>query len=650
MTGQTSTTGETIGALSCSTSKSTRVSVSDSGNPPVTTTTLMNSNIITSHPDPLTSHTSVTSSFQLQGIPSFSMISQTDSSISTSTSATLSAGNMIRKDLGISGCIPSSTTPAQVTTTMQSSPTHGSKHALVHQPSNIQSGEETASFSHWSKPDLKKKQTPMSSTTTTSTPFTTTLTGTVQQRIVINTTTPLAAGTQILLNNTRFVVPRQGLGPGTHVLVISSPASQQVPTASAASTVALVPPPQGTSSATVAPQVPVLSQSSTRLACVPAAGSSFVACTTAVGSAMLSNTPNVMSVRVTGTPGLGSALPSKTNVVSALPRLPTVQTEHCASGTLKLVSSPPRLSIPALLSPGITSAPAPGSVAATVRFAAGMPMQTNYSSPILSSVAQPLSRLSASQSSLPVLPSPSAVSLPSPASLSSAATPQAAGTSLHSSLPAIQVSVSTSSPGTYSQQAARIVAPSTSLSQALLHTGLGNTSIKTQAPAVMQPVLAAARTQMLPRVAVPPIISTVSKVQTLPIATVPPIGSTVSPPETSPVVTTSPSSGTVIITPSQSLTSLTVNNTIHPPDILTNQVVGKHSLQTSALDIHANVSSKLLLSPDRAVLSTVQCQVHPAELPAYPKLLDVLMVPPNSSTGTLHTLDSSFQPSQADTN
>ncbi|XP_041104489.1 uncharacterized protein KIAA2026-like [Polyodon spathula] len=45
----------------------------------------------------------------------------------------------------------------------------------------------------------------------------------VQQKIVINTSTPLAPGTQIVINNTRLIVPPQGLGPGSHVLLISSP-------------------------------------------------------------------------------------------------------------------------------------------------------------------------------------------------------------------------------------------------------------------------------------------------------------------------------------------------------------------------------------------------------------------------------------------
>ncbi|MFT7815441.1 uncharacterized protein KIAA2026 homolog [Arapaima gigas] len=46
---------------------------------------------------------------------------------------------------------------------------------------------------------------------------------TIQQKIVINTTTPLSPGSHIVINNTRFIVPAQGLGPGSHMLLISSP-------------------------------------------------------------------------------------------------------------------------------------------------------------------------------------------------------------------------------------------------------------------------------------------------------------------------------------------------------------------------------------------------------------------------------------------
>ncbi|XP_039636366.1 uncharacterized protein KIAA2026 isoform X3 [Perca fluviatilis] len=454
LSGKTTTIGQTIGALSRSPSKSTRMSVSDTGRPTATTIGLVpitSSNTITSCSAQIASYASPTTSSQLQGIPSFTMISQTCSSTSTSTAATLPAGNLIKKELGMPSSILSSNSPAQVTTTVQSSPAQTSTSTLVRQLSNIQTGigEETISLS---SSQLALNKTPISSATTANTPFITSATGTIQQRIVINTSTPLAAGTQILLNNACFVVPPQGLGPGSHVLIISSPAPQ-VPTATRSSV-----PPQGVVSVT--------------------------------------------------TPG-----------------------------------------------PGIQ-------------------------------------------------PQPTEVG---------------------------------------------IAAPSTALSQALVHMGLGNnTLVQKTVPAVMQPVLAGTRRQVLPTVAVPPIVSAMSRVQMLPIATVPPIENTVNTLETAPVVTGSSSSSTVIIRPAQPITSLKTNNTIHPPVILTNQALGKPSLQTTSLGMHTNVASKLLISPDGAVLNPVQYQVNAVELNACPNQLDALVVSPNSSTGALHTHDSSLQPSQAD--
>ncbi|XP_042364917.1 uncharacterized protein KIAA2026 [Plectropomus leopardus] len=659
LSGKTTTIGQTIGALSCSPSKSTPVSVPDTGHPPANTTglvTVTSSNTITSCSAQLASHAPLTTSCQLQGIPSFSMISQPGSSTSMSTAATLPAGHTIKKDVGIPASILTSSSPAQVTTTVQSSPAQPSTPTLVRQPSNIQSGigEEATSF--LSSSQLALKKTPISSATNTNTPFSTSATGTIQQRIVINTSTPLAAGTQILLNNARFVVPPQGLGPGSHVLIISSPAPQQVPTANAPSTGASVPP-QGASHVTVAPRAPVLPKSPARLPGVPAVSSPFVACTPAVGPSLLATTPNVMPVRLTGTPGMGSAwLPSKTNVVSALPRLPVAQAGNFASppvGTPTLVQSPPRFSsVPSPVSPVVTSTL--GSTLTPIRLAAGAPTRAESSSTLSHEVEPPLSRLSAPLSSLSVLPSPSAVALPSPvtpvpAPLSSAAAPVLAGTPA-SSLPAQQVvSVTTPNPGIQPQQTAvGIAAPSTAPSHALVHTGLGITSVKKTVPAVVQSLLAGTRTQVLPTVAVPPIVNAVSRMQTLPIATVPPIGSTVNTFETAPVVTAPSASSTVIITPAQPITSLKTNSTIHPPVVLTNEALGKHSLQTLSLGTHTNVAPKLLISPDGAVLNTVQCQVNPVELPACPKPSDALVVSPNSSTGALNTHNSSLQPLQTD--
>ncbi|KAG9486723.1 hypothetical protein GDO78_006872 [Eleutherodactylus coqui] len=46
------------------------------------------------------------------------------------------------------------------------------------------------------------------------------------QKLVINTSTPLAPGTQITINGTRLIVPPQGLGAGSHVLLLSTNTKQ----------------------------------------------------------------------------------------------------------------------------------------------------------------------------------------------------------------------------------------------------------------------------------------------------------------------------------------------------------------------------------------------------------------------------------------
>ncbi|KAM6230947.1 putative bromodomain-containing protein 10 isoform 2-T4 [Porphyrio hochstetteri] len=51
----------------------------------------------------------------------------------------------------------------------------------------------------------------------------------IQQKIVINTSMPLAPGTQIMINGTCFVVPPQGLGAGSHVLLLSCNTKQTTP-------------------------------------------------------------------------------------------------------------------------------------------------------------------------------------------------------------------------------------------------------------------------------------------------------------------------------------------------------------------------------------------------------------------------------------
>ncbi|CAJ1070213.1 LOW QUALITY PROTEIN: uncharacterized protein KIAA2026 [Xyrichtys novacula] len=645
LTGKTTTIGQTIGALSYSPSKSIPVSVSIPSCPTANTTALTHNPVITSKTTTscsaqLSSHTSLTTSSKLQGISTIPFISKSSSSLSTSA-ATPTTGNVIKKDIGVHPGILSSNSPAQVITTVQGSPAQTS--SVICQPLKPTSGIVEESLSSSSELALNKIPATVPGVSSTNTPVTTPATGMIQQRIVINTSTPLAAGTQILLNNARFVVPPQGLGPGSHVLIISSPSQQQVPTASAASTAASVPP-HGVSHVTLAPRASVLPQSPAGLPSVPAVSAPFVASTPVVRPSLPATAPNFIPVQPNN---LGSILHSKTNVVSALPRLPGSFASPSVS-TPTLVSSQPRLvGVPALVS---SSAPVLGSTLATIRLATGTPMRAECSSTIAPTVAPTLSRLPAPLSSFSLLPNPPAVPLPSPIITVPATISSAAGTpALHPSLPTQQmVSVSNPGPGIQPQHTAiRGPAQSTSVTHAMVNTGLGNSPIRKTVPAGMQPVLAGIRTQVLPTVAVPPIVSAVSRMQTLPIATVPPIGSTVSTCETLPVVTAPALSSTVIISPAQTTSTLKSNNSLHPPVNQTNHALGKHSLQTSSFGMHTSVSSRLLISPDGAVLSTVQGQVNTAKLTACPKPLDTAVVSPNSSTGALHTHDSSVQASQA---
>ncbi|TNN81204.1 hypothetical protein EYF80_008538 [Liparis tanakae] len=105
LSGKTTTIGQTIGALSRSPSKNTPLSTSDTGRPPATTTGLVpltSSNTITSCSAQLASSSSLTPSCQLQGVPSFPVLSQPGPS--TSAAAMLPAGNVVKKVL----CTPSS--------------------------------------------------------------------------------------------------------------------------------------------------------------------------------------------------------------------------------------------------------------------------------------------------------------------------------------------------------------------------------------------------------------------------------------------------------------------------------------------------------------------------------------------------------------
>ncbi|KAM9794410.1 putative bromodomain-containing protein 10 isoform 1-T2 [Syngnathus typhle] len=202
LSGMTTTIGQSIGALSRCTSQSTPPSV------PATTsqsTPFPKSNTVTSCLSQLVANSTLTRTSQPQ---SFTITSELGSLISNSA---------------VHGHTPVQKTSA----TVQGNPKQSAMATFAQQPSHVLAQEANPIVT-----PLQKAPNPTQSHAVTNC---TQFVNSTQQRIVINTSKPLAAGTQILLNNTCFVVPPQGLGPGSHVLIISSPSPQKVPKATVSS-------------------------------------------------------------------------------------------------------------------------------------------------------------------------------------------------------------------------------------------------------------------------------------------------------------------------------------------------------------------------------------------------------------------------------
>ncbi|XP_054612396.1 uncharacterized protein KIAA2026 [Dunckerocampus dactyliophorus] len=231
LSGMTTTIGQTIGALS---SPSRITPVADTA--PASTihpAPFTNSNTITSSLTHLIPSTTWTRTFQPHSFPS--------NLTTTQPAASLVTG------------------PAQVACSKPTS-------HLDHPPTNVQTAKDPTLIPSSLHNGLNKTS-PADSTQLT-TPATD-----AQQRIVIKTSKPLAAGTQIILNNTCFVVPPQGLGPGSHVLIISSPSSQKVPNATGNCNGPVAAPPQGASQCPATPQAPILGVNSPFVACTIGPGS-----------------------------------------------------------------------------------------------------------------------------------------------------------------------------------------------------------------------------------------------------------------------------------------------------------------------------------------------------------------------------------------
>ncbi|XP_077593778.1 putative bromodomain-containing protein 10 [Stigmatopora nigra] len=237
--GMTTTKGHAIGTQSCSTSKKTSGPVMSTG-PLTQSTPFAKSSTVTGCLPHLVSNASLTRSSE----PSLTIAPQ-PGSFKSNTTATLATHVL-------PSCSP-----------VQGNPNPTSMATLAHHPSHLLTKETTPITSTFPK-------TPnMSIGNTQSVPV-----NNLQQRIVINISKPLVAGTQILLDNVCFMVPPQGLAPGNHVLVISSP-PQKVPHLSG-SYIGSALPPEGVSQGPTTPQGQFLTGSQTRLPHVPAGNSLFL--------------------------------------------------------------------------------------------------------------------------------------------------------------------------------------------------------------------------------------------------------------------------------------------------------------------------------------------------------------------------------------
>ncbi|XP_051536856.1 uncharacterized protein KIAA2026-like isoform X2 [Myxocyprinus asiaticus] len=317
----------------------------------------------------------------------------------------------------------------------------------------------------------------------------------VQGKIVINTTAPITPGTQLLINNTRFVVPAQGLGPGSHVLLISSSC------------------PGGLQGASPPPTVP---------------------------RSPISSAPHPVPSVVQG---LRLVAPQQTLV-----RLPTP--------TAKTIGPPDGVRQQVIRTP----------LTALQTLCSGVPP----GQPGLSSIVRLPTFQTSEGKGLLVTPSLSMTSCPKETS----------------------VVCSLAQGGLQS-----------TTSPVLQQTRLANTPPQNQvAPAV--PPLKTAISRNSPMV---PMSSTISRMQKLPVATVPPIGS-----PATPIATVPPSVNMVVMTSCQPIRALPPGTIGQPVIFPQPQVQSKSAIQVPYSASTTSTPSKLVLSPDGAILNIVRASAPPS--------------------------------------
>ncbi|KAJ3605193.1 hypothetical protein NHX12_027243 [Muraenolepis orangiensis] len=506
---------------------------------------------------PISPSVSLTTSSSPQKPPSIA-VPHREASRSTSTVVTSTTGCTVAKDPPTNVCVPSFNNKSSPGTQNVQHQSIGNTTvcSTAHRPQPLVGASPLPPVVPATRPAASVPHTSASTTQilcSSSNTNALSSNGPVQQRIVINTSTHLAAGTQILLNNARFVVPPQGLAPGSHVLIISGRApGTGTFTAPAAAPHAG---PRNVSAAPRAGALPISPRPT--IPCAPPLRSPVAAPTPPVGWPVLTSpVPCATQVCLTGAPMLSSSSMSDAtkSVVPTLPRLQgSPRLCSTIAGTPALVTSPVGLDPkPALVFTTKSSVPVPGGTAPTAaRSSAG----TTKPTPVAASTFPPSTATHL----------PTTTTLP----LSSLLTASSSTVSIHCS-------------GTV---------PIASVMSVVAQSPEGIPLLSSATPSTKD------GQSRMPVVAVSPNVHTVSRTPSLPVATVQPGRGLDSGLRVSPGANAfPPTSSASAVTPANPVGSLKLNEAIHAPVVaMATPALEKPFLQTQT-EGHTSVESKLDLT------------------------------------------------------
>uniref|UniRef100_A0A672KCL5 Bromo domain-containing protein n=1 Tax=Sinocyclocheilus grahami TaxID=75366 RepID=A0A672KCL5_SINGR len=446
----------------------------------------------------------------------------------------------------------------------------------------------------------------------------TSTTKSVQEKIVINTTAPLAPGTQLLINNTRFVVPSQGLAPGSHVLLISNSC------------------PGGMQGSSI--------DGSQRLQGPSPAGPQRLQGPSSAGPQRLQGpspaTPGGLQGPSSATPGgLQGPRPAGPQRLQGPSPSGPQRLQGPSPASPKRLQGPnptgPRgLQGPSLASPGGLQVPSPASTVSR-----GPNTSVTHTVPsvvqglrLVTPVRLPLAKVGPSDQLRQQLSTRTPLNVSGPTALSQVA--QALRPGVSSDIVRLPI-FQTSNVSVTASQGTAGCPKETSLSQGgLLSTTSpvllpGRLSQNQVAPVV--PPAKAVIPRHLPMV--PHMSSTISRIQKLPVAMVPPIGGANNASPDTLIATAPPSMSTVIMTPCPPI------RTVQPGTIGKPVILPQPSQGQSMVPVQVPTPAKLLLSPDGAVLNIIQASASSLQVLAKP--MAAQLVSSSSSSVTVPILNTS---------